>query len=314
MSRNDNKAISTMYAAVGMIVLLVIGFAAGYYMSPGQPEPSQEFPEDSEWRTDTISLAGSTTVLPVAESASIAFMNEYTDATITVSGGGSGTGYSSTIDGIVDIGMASRPPKQAEIDRGVNLWLHPIALDAVCVVVHPSVADSLNLTLQEVGKIFSGEYTHWNEVKNDLDAEEIYVVVRESGSGTRGTFEEYTIDPWDYTIPSAGVHEQPSNPAVRTTIETTSYSIGYVGFGFLSENMVAVALTKEGGSGFIPPTLTNIQGGTYPISRLLYFVTSSQLESGSLADRFLEFVLSTEGQEIVESEGFLKLPVAYNYP
>jgi len=303
-----------MYAAIGMIALLVIGFAAGYYMNLGQPEPSHDFPEDREWRTDTITLAGSTTVLPIAESASIAFMNEHSDATVTPSGGGSGTGYSSTIDGIVDIGMASRPPKQAEIDQGVDLWLHPIALDAVCVVVNPSVADNLDLTLQEVGRIFAGEYTHWNEVRSHLAAEEIYVVVRESGSGTRGTFEEYTIDPWDYTIPSAIVHEQPSNPAVKTTIETTSYSIGYVGFGFLSENMVAVSLAEEEGEEYIAPTLANIQSGAYPISRLLYFVTSSQLESGSLADRFLEFVLSAEGQEIVEDEGFLKLPVTYNYP
>lgn len=314
LNGKSNKGISTIYATIGMIALLIIGFVAGYYMNTGQTEPSQEFPEDSEWRTHTISLAGSTTVLPIAESASIAFMNKYTDTTVTVSGGGSGTGYSSTIDGVVDIGMASRPPKQTEIDKGVDLWLHPIALDAVCVVVNPSVADGLDLTLQEVGKIFAGEYRYWNEVKSDLDAEEIYVVVRESGSGTRGTFEEYTMDPWDYTVDSTIVHEQPSNPAVRSSIESTSYSIGYVGFGFLSDDMVAVALAEEDGEEYIRPTLENIQSGAYPISRLLYFVTSSPLESGSLADRFLGFVLSAGGQEIVEDEGFLKLPVTHNYP
>jgi len=311
LSRKTNRGISTVYAAIGMIGLLIVGFVVGYYVKPSQP--ASGFEEDSAWRTASIKLSGSTTVLPIANASAIAFMNMYNETTVTVQGGGSGVGYSQIISGVVDIGMASRPPKSTEIDnqQGVKLWLHPIALDAVCVVVNPSVASSLNLTLQEAGKIFAGIYTYWDEVKSGLPHQQIYIVVRESGSGTRGTFEEYTMDPWDYTV--AAAHEKPSNPAVKGTIETTDYSIGYVGFGFLSENMVPVALAEEG-EGFISPTIENIQSGVYPISRYLYFVTSSLPSTGSLADRFIDFVQSPEGQQIVESQGFLELPVTYNYP
>ena len=301
-----------MIAAIGMIALLVVGFAVGSALNSGTTESSSEYPEDSEWRTDSISLAGSTTVLPVANEAALAFMNLYSDLIVTVQGGGSGTGYASALDGTVDIGMASRGPKQTEIDSG-DLWLTPLALDAVCVVVNPSVGSDVELTLEEVAMIFAGEYTNWNQVDSSLPDAEIYVVVRESGSGTRGTFEEYTIDEYDLEIDSTMVHEQPSNPAVLSAVEDTDYSIGYVGFGFLTDDVVAVSLATEG-SDYIPATLENIQNGIYPISRLLYFVTSSPVESGSLADRFISFVLSEEGQDIVEDEGFLRLPASYNYP
>jgi phosphate transport system substrate-binding protein len=162
--------------------------------------------------------------------------------------------------------------------------------------------------------IFAGEYTNWNDVDSSLPDATIYVVVRESGSGTRGTFEEYTIDEYDLEIDSTIVHEQPSNPAVRTAVANTNYAIGYVGFGFLNNDIVAVALAKEEGGPYIPATLENIQNGSYPISRLLYFITSSPIEAGSLTDRFISFVRSEDGQNIVEDEGFLKLPASYNYP
>ena len=302
-----------MIALIGMIALLVIGLGIGYLLNSGETGTSTEFPEDSEWRTGSINLAGSTTVLPIADEAAKAFMNKYTGTTVTVQGGGSGTGYASAIDGTVDIGMGSRGPKQAEIDAG-TLWLHPLALDAVCVVVNPSVGSNIELTLEEVAKIFAGEYIRWNEIDSSLPDAEIYVVVRESGSGTRGTFEEYTVDEFGLTVDSTIVHEQPSNPAVRTAVANTQYSIGYVGFGFLNNDIIAVALAKEEGAQYVPATLENIQNGSYAISRLLYFITSSPVESGSLADRFIGFVLSPEGQNIVEAEGFLKLPPSYNYP
>jgi phosphate transport system substrate-binding protein len=319
MNRNANKGISTTVAIIGMIVLLIIGSVAGYYAGISLTPSQQEFPEDSAWRTASITLSGSTTVLPIANASSIAFMNKYSTTTVTVQGGGSGVGYSNIIDGVVNIGMASREPKTTEINNAkgkspaVDLWLHPIALDAVCVVIHPSVANSshpLNLTLQEVGKIFAGIYTYWDEVQPGLPHNQIIVVVREPGSGTRGTFEEYTMDPWNYNL-TINKSEQPGNPAVRTKVESTQYSIGYVGFGFLSENMHTVSLAKETGKPYVYPTITSIAKGEYPISRYLYLVTNGQPQSGSLTDRFIDFVLSNEGQQTVEANGFLKLPYVY---
>jgi len=318
MDRKLNKGVSKLSVTIGIVGLLLVGFVAGYYANMTFSSKPQTDEEDSAWRTATIKISGSTTVLPIANACAIEFMNRYTSTTVTVSGGGSGVGYSNIIDGIVNIGMASREPKTTEIDsaknRSIAFWLYSIALDAVCVVVNPSVADSsypLNLTLQEVGRIFAGEYTHWDQVRSGLSHHEIYVVVREPGSGTRGTFEEYTMTPWHYNM-TTGASAQGSNPAVRTAIETTQYSIGYVGFGFLSASMYTVAIARDNASQHILPTIQSITSDDiayqYPISRSLYLVTGSRPEAGSLTDRFINFVLSPAGQQIAETSGFLKLP------
>jgi phosphate transport system substrate-binding protein len=316
MKKETQTGISNIVAILGMAVLLIVGFAGGYFIKPStaQDQYVNPFPEDSAWRTTSISLSGSTTVLPIANASAIQFMNTYNTTTVTVSGGGTGVGYSNIIDGVVNIGMASREPKQTEIDgaksKGVALWLYPIALDAVCVVVNPSVANSsypLNLTLQEVGKIYAGTYTYWDEVKPGLPHKEIFIVVREPGSGTRGTFEEFTMTPWKYNL-TTNVNTRASNPEVRTTVENTQYSIGYVGFGFLSSSMYTLAIAKDSTNPYILPSLSSISTRSYSMSRYLYFVTGSRPPSGSLADRFISFLLSPTGQQIAESTGFLKLP------
>jgi len=311
MNRQES-GISTTIAVIGMIVLLIVGFAAGYYLNMSSASSGDS--ADSAWRTQSITISGSTTVLPIDSTSAVAFMNQYTGATVTVSGGGSGVGYSNIIDGVVNIGMASREPKQTEIDgaksKGKALWLYPIALDAVCVVVNPSVADSnnpLSLTLQEVGKIFAGEYAYWDEVASGLPHQQIFVVVREPGSGTRGTFEEFTMTHWHYNVTTAA-NTRSSNPEVVTAVSGTPYAIGYVGFGFLSEDMYTVALYSESQGENVLPTATTIASGTYPMSRYLYLVTNNRPQSGSLTDRFIDFILSPDGQAIVEQEGFLKLP------
>ena len=313
MNRKEKNGISTTIAIIGMVFLLIVGFAAGYYISMSSAS-SDENSEDSAWRTQSITVAGSTTVLPIANASAIHFMNTYPGVTVTVSGGGSGVGYSNIIDNIVNIGLASRDPKQSEIDnaksKGRALYLYPIALDAVCVVVNPSVVDNsnpLSLTLQQIGKIFAGEYTRWNQVDPSLPNEAIFVVVREPGSGTRGTFEEFTMDPWGYQVTTAANTRQ-SNPEVVTTVSNTQYSIGYVGFGFLSQNMHTVSVYSESKGENVLPTTANIADQSYPMSRYLYMVTNERPASGSLTDRFLDFIYSPAGQEIVEQKGFLKLP------
>ena len=310
MKRKDITGISTMVAILGMIVLLIVGFAAGSYLSTPS---STSTDDDSAWRTQSITLSGSTTVLPIANASAIEVMNMYSQVIVTVSGGGSGTGYSNIIDDVVDIGMGSREPKNSEIEnamsKGRPMYLHPVALDAVCVVVNPSVTggDSIGLTLQMVGQIFAGEITQWSQVDPSLPAQDIFVVVREPGSGTRGTFEEFTMDPWDYEVTTAANTRQ-SNPEVVTTVSGTPYSIGYVGFGFLNDNMHTVSVYSESEGDLILPTTATIADQSFPMSRYLYLVTNERPASGSLTDRFMDFIYSPEGQNIVEQKGFLKLP------
>lgn len=314
----ENKSIRGL-SKIGVmltLILILVSFAAGYIIGANMATP-EAGEETTPWQAGSITIAGSTTVLPIVNACAIELMKIHPGVTITVQGGGTGVGYSNVIDGVIDIGAASREPNAKEIEnarkKGVDLWLHPIAIDALCVIVHPSVANAsypLKLTLQEVGKIFAGEYKYWSEVKPGLPHKEIIVVVREPGSGTRGTFEEFTMKPWNYEVtPKASV--QPSNPAVRNKIETTPYSIGYIGYGFLSDKVYVVPLAKKPDEPYITPTIKTIASGEYPISRYLYLVTRGQPESGSLVDRFIDFIRSNKGQQIVERYGYLKLPYLY---
>ena len=292
------------------IIGLLIGMGIGTWVA--SPLTTVEVPEDSAWRTESIRVIGSTTVLPIANAAAIAFMQKYPGVDIRVEGGGSGHGYASLIDGACDIAMASRKPKLKEIadakERNVSLILHEIAVDAVVIIVNPSVSTvPLNLTLEQVAKIFNGTYTKWSEVDPSLPDKKIIVFNREAGSGTRGTFEEHVMEPFGLTI-TPDAQEVPSNPAMRESVRNTQYSIGYVGLGFVTEDVVTVNLAVSENETYYEPTPENIYAGKYPISRYLYLVTNGWPESGSLVDRFIDFIRSPEGQGIVEDQEFLALP------
>jgi len=300
-------------------VATVLAFVAGLSIGavaiyPILPANNQLFPEDSVWRYQNIRVVGSTTVLPIANATAIKFMELYNTTSITVEGGGSGRGYSELIDGLCDIADASRKPKQKELNaaaqKGVNIVLHEIAIDGLAVIVHPTVTKDLGapleLTLEEIGKIFAGKYSKWSDIREDLPDEEIIVFVREHGSGTRGTFEEFCMEPFELEVKS-GAAEVPSNPAMRESIEQTPYSIGYVGLGFLSTKVRTVHIAQEEDAPSYAPSYENVKKGVYPLSRYLYMATNGVPESGSLIDRFIDFVKSPAGQKLVEQCGYIAL-------
>lgn len=263
---------------------------------------------------ESIRLVGSTTVLPIAKECAEEFSKFCPHAKIVVEGGGSGRGFAELIDGLCDIALASRGPKPEEIElaeeRGVELFEHRIALDGIAVIVNPSVVEGLDeplkLTLEEIGKIFAGVYTRWSEVKEGLPDEEIRVFTREPGSGTRKTFEEFCLEPFGLEV-KPGAMEAKGNPVMRTRVEETDYSIGYVGLGFVFGEVEVVHVAREEGEPYLEPTKENVREGVYPLSRYLYMFTAGEPEEGSLIDRFIDFVRSPTGQVIVEEVGFVAL-------
>jgi len=253
--------------------------------------------DDRDGDTDDLSgklaLAGSTTVQSIASAAATAFMEMHPDVTVTVQGGGSGTGVTQVGQGTVDIGNASREIKDSEYTEYPDLVPTAIAADGVVVVVHPS--NPINdLTLDQIADIFTGQIASWADLGGpDKD---IVVIIREDGSGTRATFEELVHDNID---PTGDALQKPSNGAAKTTVSQTPYSIGYIGLGYVDDT---VKMIKVGG---VTASESTIIDGSYPISRNLYMITNG--EPSGLAKAFIEFILSPDGQELVEEEGFIKL-------
>jgi phosphate transport system substrate-binding protein len=260
-------------------VLLVVGCSKSTEQKQGNDQNGSI--------SGNIQLAGSTSVQPLAEELAGLFMEQYPEVKIDVQGGGSSAGIKAASDGIADIGMASRELKDEEKDLGLNATV--IAKDGIAVIVNPTnkVGD---LTLENIKKIFTGEIANWKEI-GGADAA-IVVVNREEGSGTRGAFEELVLGKETKFTDKAAI--QNSTGSVRTAVASDPNAIGYVSMGALEKSVKAV---KVGG---IEINSNNVVNGTYKISRPFLFLTKG--EPKDLTKKFIDLILSDEGQKIVEED------------
>lgn len=234
-----------------------------------------------------ISLAGSASVQPLAESLALAYMEKNPEVTISVSGGGSTVGVKSAWEGIVDIGMCSRELQPGEPE----LITFVIARDGLVVIVHP--ANELEgLTRTEVRDIFNGKITNWKDSGSEDRA--IVVVSREEGSGTRATFEEWIMG--DKLITRRAII-LPSNGAIWANVAGNPAAIGYISFSIVNPSVRA--LTLDG----VEATAENVETGVYPLVRPYYFLTKQ--EPTGEVKKFIDFCLGQEGQRIVAGEGYV---------
>lgn len=260
-----------------MALVLAAGFAVSSVKAAG---------------ADEITVAGSTTVQPLAERLAEAYEDIVPGVAITISGGGSSVGVTSAGNGTTDIGTASREVTSAEMERFPDLAVHVIASDGIAIITHPEVGVT-NLSKAQVKDIFAGDIVSWSEVGGP--DERIVVVSREEGSGTRAAFEELVLA--NAAMITGMAILQPSNGAVMTTVSTTPNSIAYVSFGYLNESVTAVSVNG------VAPTVDNAVAGRYPVVRPLCMLTDGQ--PGAAVQGWLDFIMGAEGQAIVVEEGYL---------
>jgi phosphate transport system substrate-binding protein len=245
-----------------------------------------------EASTTQLRVQGSTTVQPIAEMAKEMYEEVHPGVTVLVAGVGSSAGIESVANGSSEIGTSSRDLKPEEASLG--LVDTPIAHDAIAVIVNPGNPVD-GLTKAQIAAIFEGRIKNWDEVGGpDL---EIGIVNRDEASGTREAFSKIVLDkrPFD---PTAAV--LPGTGQVRFVVAQAQGAIGYISVGFVDKTVKA--LSVDG----VEPTEANITNKTYPISRLLHFLTKGQ--PTGLAKEFLAFVLSPEVQEtVVREAGFLPM-------
>lgn len=243
-------------------------------------------------------IKGSTTVLPIAQAAAEKYMEANPDSKITVSGGGSGNGIKAIIDGSTDIADASRFIKDKEVKAAYENGVYPVpfavAMDALLPVVHPSNKIP-ELTPEQLRKIYTGEIKNWSEVGGDSMA--ITVVGRDTSSGTYETWEKKIMGDDRVTERALVVA---SNGAMVQTVAKNKLAIGYIGIGYLDDSVKAVMVDGVMGSN---ETALN---GEYSISRYLFMFTSGWPEGETM--KFINFVLSNAGQEIVANTGYVPLP------
>lgn len=247
-------------------------------------EQENNISEDELKLSGSIQIAGSTSVQPLSEELAMMFMEKYPDVKVNVAGGGSGAGIKAVQNGTSHIGASSRELKPEE----KNVKEFVIAKDAIAVIVNPANPVS-HLTMDQIKRVFSGEMTNWKDL-GGKDAP-ITVVIREDGSGTRGAFEEIVLGEYKFTDKAI---IQNSTGALRTTVAGTPDAIGFVSLGALNDEVKAIKIDG------VEITKENVLNGSYKIARPFIYLTKEEPEG--LTKHFIDFVLSSEGQEIIERD------------
>jgi len=246
---------------------------------------------------ETLQIDGSTTVGPIADAFAEALKAKHPGLEITVKKTGSGDGAAALVEGRCDIATMSRFMKDKEyqtaVEKGFLPVAHVIAMDGVCVILHPSNPVTA-LTSDQIAKIYKGEIKNWKDVGGPDAA--IVPISRDTSSGTYETFHELVMKKEKM---ADGIEYVNSNPQVHARVSTTTGAIGYVGLGFVGEKVKAVPVDG------IAPTQETIAKGTYPVARPLFLFTRNYPKLGSLVHEFCTFFLTEEGQEIIKAKGFV---------
>ena len=202
----------------------------------------------SAFAAQTLQIEGSTTVGPIADAFAEFFKKNSPEISITVKKTGSGDGAAALVDGRCDIAIMSRFMKDKEFKDAVakNVFpvAHVIAMDGVCVIVHPSNPVTA-LSSQQVRDIYTGKIKNWKEVGGPDLA--IVAISRDTSSGTYETFHHLVMNKEEM---ASNVEYVNANPQAHSRVKTTAGAIGYVGIGFLDGNVKALKIdgvmpTKE---------------------------------------------------------------------
>ena len=249
-----------------------------------------------------ITVKGSDTMVILSQKWAEAYMKKHPATVIQVTGGGSGVGLAALINGSTDIANASRPIKPSEVEnlktkyktKGIEI---ACAKDGLSVFLNKGNKVS-ELTIQQLGNIFSGKITNWKQVGGD-DAK-IQLYGRESSSGTFEFFKEHVVK----TDFSPTCQTLPGTAAIVNAVKKDKYSIGYGGAAY-AEGVKDCKVKKDAKSRGVLPTEATIKNKTYPISRYLYMYLKSKPTGETKA--FIDWILSPEGQKMIASVGYFPL-------
>ena len=233
-------------------------------------------------------VAGSTSVQPYAEVLAEEYMILNPGSQIDIQGGGSSAGITAAETESAAIGMSSRGLKDDEM----HLWHIEIAKDGLVLIVNPDNPVD-NLRLDQIRDIYSGIITDWSQV-GGVEAR-INLIAREEGSGTRSAFIDLVMREGEEITPKAIV--QDSNGSVMQLVAGDPNAIGFISLGLVNDNIKALDIDG------IEATAENIMNNSYTLARPFLFVTKD--EPTGLTKDFIDFILSSDGQEILSSEGLI---------
>lgn len=239
----------------------------------------------------SVSLNGSTSMEKFVNGLAEAIKEEYPNLTLEPQFTGSSAGIEALVAGTADIGNSSRALKDEEKAKG--LVENIVAIDGIAVITHTS--NKVNgLTTDQLKKIYTGEITNWSEVGGADEA--IVVIGRESGSGTRGAFEEI-LDIEDKCNYAQELNE---TGAVVAKVGETTGSIGYVSLDNIKDTVKALNLDD------VKPNEDTVKDGSYTLQRPFVMATKGEIsEQSKQVKAVFDFINSDAGQEVLKAVGLV---------
>jgi phosphate transport system substrate-binding protein len=266
-----------------------------------------------------LNSVGSDTLNNLMALWSESFQRKYPNVKIEVEGKGSSTAPPALTQAISQLAPMSRPMKSSEMDafekkHGYKPVAVGVAIDALAVFVHKDNPIK-GMNFKQLDSVFSSTYklggnniTNWGEL--GLDGNWVNTPMsmygRNSASGTYAYYKKHALSKGDY---KATVKEMPGSSSVISSIAKELSGIGYSGIGYRTSEVRVLPLAKKGEK-FYEPTLENCLKGKYPLARTLYIYVNKKpgKEIDTLTFEFLSFILSKEGQQIVEKDGYYPIP------
>lgn len=240
-----------------------------------------------------VTVSGSTSVGPVMEVIAEEFQAKNEGVTVEIQQVGSSAGIKNAIEGTSEIGMASRDIKEEEKNAGLKET--EIALDGISLITNKN-NEVKDLTLQQVKDIYTGKITNWKDV-GGKDAP-IVVLSREDGSGTRDGFQEKVGFKSEELIKDAQISDGSGN--IKSTVEGNENAIGYISFGYVDDAVNGLTIDS------VELTPENVKSGKYAIARP-FILVNAEGKISEQGTKFIDFILSDEGQKIMEGKGFISI-------
>lgn len=239
----------------------------------------------------TVTLAGSTSMEKLANAMNEAFMEKYPNVSATAEFNGSSAGIESLEAGSVDIGDASRALSDDEKSQGIVENI--VAIDGIAVIT--DTANTItDIKSEDLAKVYTGEITNWKDLGGP--DEQIVVIGREAGSGTRDAFEELM----DVKDSCKYAQELDSTGAVLAKVAATPGAVGYVSLDVLDDTVNGLKINS------VEPTEDNILAGDYVLQRPFVMATKGEIsEQSKQVQAYFDFINSADGQNVIKSVGLI---------
>ncbi len=291
-------------ATIGLVGLLVGCSCDTRQQRAG--EEGAEAPADNS--RQVIQNKGSDTLVNVAQAWAEAYKDVDASVAVAVTGGGSGTGISSMINGTVDLASSSRKMKDSELEQaranGIEPFEHVVGYDALAIYLHPDNPIK-EISISQLAAIYGdgGAFETWSQLGVTVPgcgSDEIIRISRQNNSGTYAYFKKAILGKGgEYKLGSRDMH---GSKDVVDLVEKTPCAIGYSGLAYKTDHISTPCVKATDDGACVAPSVDTAIDGSYPVARPLFMYTAGEPEG--IVKTYLDWIMSETGQCIILDKGY----------